>query len=349
MNDILGYTWQGNALSAWLTGLALFAAAAFVLGLVRWVVVRRLSAAAARTATWVDDLVVDLIRRTKDWFIVVVALSVALKGVVVLHTGVASILHGALVIGIMLQIAIWGNGAIKFWVTHYKQSRGGDGTSVATVQGFAFLGRIALGAVLVIATLDFLGVKVTTFVAGLGITGIAIALAVQNVLGDLFAALAIVLDKPFVIGDAIAVDNIEGTVEHVGLKTTRIRSIGGEQVVVANADLLKSRIRNYRRLAERRVVLAFGLPHETDPAIARRVPAMLQDIVEHQEPVRFDRAHLKKIGESSLEYEVVYYVTTPDYLTHMNVQQAINFAVLERFRAEKVSLATLYRLPPIPR
>ncbi len=143
MNDFLGYTWQGNALSAWLTGLALFVAVAFVLGLLRWVVVRRLSAAAARTATWVDDLLVDLVRRTKDWFIVVVALSVALKGVVVLHTGVASILHGALVIGIMLQVAIWGNGAIKFWVMHYKQSRGGDGPSDATVQGFAFLGRIA--------------------------------------------------------------------------------------------------------------------------------------------------------------------------------------------------------------
>jgi len=349
MRDILGWSWQGNTLTAWLTALALFAGTTVVLGLVRWVVVRRLSAAALRTATWVDDLFVDMIRRTKDWFIIIVGLAVAVQGVVVLRPGVASILHGAFTIGVMLQVAIWGNGAIKFWVVHYRQTRGGDGTAVATVQGFAFLGRIALGTVLIVATLDFLGVKVTTFVAGLGITGIAIALAVQNVLGDLFAALAIVLDKPFVIGDAIAVDNIEGTVEHVGLKTTRLRSVGGEQVIVANADLLKSRIRNYRRLAERRVVLVFGLPHETDPGLATRVPGMLQEIVEHQKPVRFDRAHLKKIGESSLEYEVVYFVTTPDYLTHMNVQQAINFAVLERFRSEKVSLATLYRLPPIPR
>src|SRR6476661_8030030 len=345
MNDILGNTWQGNALSAWLTGLALFAGAAFVLGLVRWVVVRRLSAAAARTATWVDDLVVDLIRRTKDWFIVVVALSVAMKGVVVLHSGVASILHGALVIGIMLQVAIWGNGAIKFWVTHYKQSRGGDGTSVATVQGFAFLGRIALGAVLVVATLDFLGVKVTTFVAGLGITGIAIALAVQNVLGDLFAALAIVLDKPFVIGDAIAVDNIEGTVEHVGLKTTRIRSIGGEQVIVSNADLLKSRIRNYRRLAERRVALTFKVAQDTEPAVAARLPAILREIVERQKPIRFDRAHLSRIGDWSLQYEVVYFVLSPDFATHMNIQQQINIDVLERLRLERVRLATPYPAP----
>ena len=346
MHDILAWSWEGNTLNEWLRALALFAGAAFVLGLVRWVVVRRLSIIAARTATWLDDLVVDVVRRTKDWFIVVVALAIGLAGAV-LRPGVVAILHGALTIGVMLQIAIWANGAIKFSVTHYRQSRGGDGSSMGTVQGFAFLARIALGAILLIATLDFLGVKVTTFVAGLGITGIAIALAVQNVLGDLFAALAIVLDKPFVIGDSIAVDNIEGTVEHVGLKTTRIRSTGGEQVIVANADLLRSRIRNFRRLAERRTVLHFGLVHETEPALAARIPGMLQEIVERQKPVRFDRAHLRRIGESSLEYELVYFVTTPDYLVHMNVQQAINLAVLERFRAEGAALATLYRVAPL--
>lgn len=341
----MGWTWQGNTVTAWLTALAFFVGCVVVLGLLRWVVVRRLSAAALRTSTWVDDLVVDVVRRTKDWFIVFVALAVAMKSVVVIHTGVGSIVHGVLTIGIMLQVAIWLNGALGFWVVHYRQTRGGDGASVATVQGFVFLGRIALAAVLLVATLGFLGVNVTTFVAGLGITGIAIALAVQNVLGDLFAALSIVLDKPFVIGDFIVVDNIAGSVEHVGLKTTRIRSIDGEQVVVANADLLKSRIHNYRRLAERRVVLVFRLPHETDPALARRIPGMLQEIVEHQEPVRFDRAHLRAIGEWSLDYELVYFVTTPDYLTHMNVQQAINIAALERFRAEQLSVATMYRLP----
>jgi small-conductance mechanosensitive channel len=349
MHDILGWSWQGNTVKVWLTALVLFAVTVFVLGLLRWVVVRRLSAAALRTATWVDDLLVDGIRRTKEWFIVIVGLMVALKGVVVVHTGVASILHGALVVGVMLQVAIWGNGAIKFAVVHYRQNRGGDGTSMATVQGFAFLGRIALGAVLIVATLGFLGVNVTTFVAGLGITGIAIALAVQNVLGDLFAALSIVLDKPFIIGDFIAVDTISGTVEHVGLKTTRVRSIDGEQVVVANADLLKSRIHNFRRLAERRVVLVFHLTHGTDSLAAARIPAILREIVERQKPVRFDRAHLRTIGDWSLEYELVYFVTSPDYLIHMDIQQAINVAVLERFAAEKVSLATPYLIPALPR
>ena len=348
MHDILRWSWEGNTLARWLQALALFAAATAVLWVIRWLVVRHLSLVASRTATWIDDLLVDVVRRTKPWFIVIVALALASTGVI-LRPEVATIIRGAATIGTMLQIAIWLNGAIKFSVSHYRQSRGGDGTSVATVQGFAFLARLALAAVLMIATLDFLGFKVTTFVAGLGITGIAIALAVQNVLGDLFAALSIVLDKPFVIGDAIAVDNIEGTVEHVGLKTTRIRSSGGEQVIIANADLLKSRIRNFRRLAERRVVLNFNLLHDTDPTLAMRVPGMLQEIVERQKPVRFDRAHLKDVGDWSLEFELVYFVMTPDYLTHMNIQQAINFGVLDRFRAEKVSLATLYRSPPLGR
>ena len=345
MHDVLGWTWQGNTVSAWLTGLGLFAAAAVGLGLLRWVVGRRLSAVAARTATWVDDLLVELVRLTKDWFIVIVGLSVALKGVVMLHSGVAMILHGALVIGMMVQVAIWANGAVRFWVVHYRQNRGGDSSSVATVQGFAFLARIALGAMLIILTLDLLGVQVTTLVAGLGITGIAIALAVQSVLGDLFAALSIVLDKPFVIGDFIVVDNVEGNVEHVGLKTTRIRSIGGEQVIVSNADLLKSRIRNYRRLAERRVALTFKFAQDTDPAVAARLPAILREIVERQKPIRFDRAHLSRIGDWSLQYEVVYFVLSPDFATHMNIQQQINIDVLERCRIERVRLAAPYPAP----
>lgn len=345
MHDVLGWTWQGNTVSAWLTGIGLFAAVAVGLGLLRWVVARRLSAAAARTATWVDDLLVELIRLTKGWFIVIVGVSVALKGVVVLRSGVALILHGALVIGMMIQVAIWANGAIRFWVVHYRQHRGGDGTSVATVQGFAFLARIALGIVLIVLTLDLLGVEVTTLVAGLGITGIAIALAVQSVLGDLFAALSIVLDKPFVIGDFIVVDNVEGNVEHVGLKTTRVRSIGGEQVIIANADLLKSRIRNYRRLAERRVALTFKVAQDTDPAAAIRIPPILREIVERQKPIRFDRAHLSRIGDWSLQYEVVYFVLSPDFTTHMNIQQQIMIDVLERLRVENVKLATPFPAP----
>ncbi|HEX2778093.1 MAG TPA: mechanosensitive ion channel family protein [Gemmatimonadaceae bacterium] len=343
MLDVLDYRWRGNALTDWLTALGLFLGTILVLGAARWVIVRRLSAVAARTANWADDLFVDLARRTRWTFIVLVAIAIALPTLVV-DPAVGRVIHGALVVGAMVQLLLWGNGVISFAVAHYRRSRQGDLTSVATIQGFALLVRIGLVGLVLILTLDLLGFEITTLIAGLGITGVAIALAVQNVLGDLFAAMSIVFDKPFVLGDYIVVDTTEGTVEHVGLKTTRLRSLGGEQIIVSNADLLRSRIRNFRRLAERRVALVFRAPLGTPVALAARIPALLREIVEHQQPVRFDRAHLRGFSDSALEFELVYIVLTPDYNAHMDIQQAINLAVLERFRAEGIEVPGVVRL-----
>ena len=286
-------------------------------------------------------------RRTRWSFIVLVALTIALPSLAV-DPMVAKILHGVLVVVGMVQLLLWGNGVISFAVHNYRRSRQGDLTSVATIQGFALLTRIALVGLVVILALDLLGFQITTLIAGLGITGVAIALAVQSILGDLFAAMSIVFDKPFVVGDYIVVDTTEGTVEHVGLKTTRLRALGGEQVIVSNGDLLKSRIRNFRRLSERRVVLTFASSLETPVTLAARVPALLKEIVERQQPVRFDRAHLRDIGETGLEYELVYIVLTPDYNAHMDIQQAITLAVLERFRAEGVLVPAVYRAVAAP-
>ena len=343
MHGVLDYNWHGNTLATWLTALGLFVGTLVVLGAARWVIVRRLSAIAARTTNWADDLVVDLARRTRWPFIVVVALAIALPTLVI-DPGVQRVIHWVLVLGAMLQLLLWGNGVVSFSVQQYRRSRQGDLTSVATIQGFALLIRIGLAGLVLILTLDLLGFQITTLIAGLGITGVAIALAVQNVLGDLFAAMSIVFDKPFVIGDFIVVDNVSGTVEHVGLKTTRVRSIDGEQVIVSNADLLKSRIRNFRRLAERRVVLVFRASLDTPGPVAARIPALLREIVERQQPVRFDRAHLRGLSDTALEYEVVYIVLTPDYNAHMDIQQAIHLAVLDRFRGEGVVVPAVYRV-----
>lgn len=343
MRGVLRYDWYGNTVTTWLTALGLFVGTLVVLGAARWLIVRRLSAIAARTANWADDLVVDLARRTRWPFIIVVALALALPTLTI-DPAVQRVIHWVLVLGAMLQLLLWGNGVVSFSVQQYRRSRQGDLTSVATIQGFALLIRIGLAGLVLILTLDLLGFQITTLIAGLGITGVAIALAVQNVLGDLFAAMSIVFDKPFVIGDYIVVDATEGTVEHVGLKTTRLRSIGGEQVIISNADLLKSRIRNFRRLVERRVVLVFRTALDTDGAVASRIPAMLRAIVERQQPVRFDRAHLRGISDSALEFELVYIVLTPDYNAHMDIQQAITLAVLERFRADGVAVPAVARV-----
>jgi len=189
-------------------------------------------------------------------------------------------------------------------------------------------------------------VDVTALVAGLGVGGIAVALAVQNILGDLFASFSIVLDRPFVMGDFIIVGDYMGTVEHVGLKTTRIRSLSGEQLVFSNTDLLGSRIRNYKRMAERRVVFSLGVLYQTSPEQLEKIPQMIREIVEAQTPVRFDRAHFKEYGASSLNFEVVYYILDPDYNRYMDIQQAVNLEIYRRFDEEGIEFAyptqTLY-------
>ena len=187
--------------------------------------------------------------------------------------------------------------------------------------------------------LDNLGFNITALVASLGIGGIAVALAVQNILGDIFASLSIALDKPFVIGDFIIVEDVLGTVEYIGLKTTRLRSLSGEQIVFSNVDLLKSRIRNYKRMFERRVVFTIGVVYQTAHATLERIPALVRSIVEQQPKTRFDRAHFKEYGDSALVFEVVYFVLDSDYNIYMDIQQAINLAIFRRFQVKGIEFA----------
>jgi len=171
------------------------------------------------------------------------------------------------------------------------------------------------------------------------VLGSAVALAVQNILGDLFASFSIVLDRPFVMGDFIIVGEHLGTVEHIGLKTTRLRSLSGEQLVFSNTDLLGSRIRNYKRMAERRVVFSLGVLYQTSPEQLEKIPQMIRDIVEAQTPVRFDRAHFKEYGASSLNFEIVYYVLSSDYALYMDIQQRINYQLKSRLDANGIEFA----------
>ncbi|HLF22448.1 MAG TPA: mechanosensitive ion channel family protein, partial [Burkholderiales bacterium] len=163
--------------------------------------------------------------------------------------------------------------------------------------------------------------------------------AVQNILGDIFASLSIALDKPFVIGDFIVVDDALGTVEYIGLKTTRVRSLSGEQIVFSNADLLKRRIRNYKRMAERRVEFRFGVVYGLPSEQLARIPVMVREIVEQQPKTRFDRVHFKEYGDSALVFEVVYSVLDADYNVHMDIRQAINLALYRCFREHGIEFA----------
>jgi small-conductance mechanosensitive channel len=257
-------------------------------------------------------------------------------------------LQYAWMIVLILQIALWANRMITIAVERaFQRSRELNPAGATHLMVAGLVGRIVLWSIAVLVTLDNLGFNITTLMASLGIGGIAVALAVQNILGDIFSSVSIALDKPFVIGDFIVVDTFMGTVEYVGLKTTRIRSLGGEQIIFSNTELLKNRIRNFKRMQERRVLFEFGIAYETSYELVEQLPAMVEEIVTSQElDTRFDRAHFKAYGDSALQFEVVYYVLTADYNRFMDIQQKINLTLLKRFRELGISFAyptrTLY-------
>ncbi|WP_439881485.1 mechanosensitive ion channel family protein [Pontibacter sp. MBLB2868] len=187
--------------------------------------------------------------------------------------------------------------------------------------------------------LDNMGYDLTAVIAGLGVGGIAVALAAQNILGDLFNYFVIFLDKPFEVGDFLVVDDKNGVVEHIGVKTTRIKTLSGEQLVFANSDLTSSRIHNFKRMQRRRIVFTIGVTYQTSYEHLEKIPSVLRAIVQHQKDVEFDRAHFKTYNDSSLDFEVVYYVLNPDYTFYMDTQQAINLAIYREFDSMGVEIA----------
>ena len=336
---VLDAVFYNNTLQAWLIALTVAAAAFIALRLVQRVVVGRLHAMAQRTNTEIDDLIADVIARTRFWFFAVISLWAGAQ-TVALPGRWAQLLHSLLILALLLQTAIWGNGLITFWLERYRRrTLQQDATMATTIAVIGFVSRLLFWVAIVLMALENLGFPIGTLLAGLGVGGIAVALAVQNVLGDLFASLSIVLDKPFLIGDFITIDSFAGTVEHVGLKTTRLRSLTGEQLIFANSDLLKSRIRNYKRMNERRVVFTLGVAYETPVARLEGIPGMIREVVEAQTNVRFDRAHFKEYGAYSLNFEVVYWMLLPDYNLFMDTNQAVNLAIFRRFAAAGIQFA----------
>ena len=319
--------------------MATLGAVYVVLAFGRRLAVHRLGTMAARSATRVDDLGVDLISRTRQYFLFAIALFAATR-LLVLPENARGAIQLLMVAVVLLQAGRWGTGLIGFSVDSYlRRNTEGDAGARATVQAVGYAARFALWSILLITALAAFGIDVTALITGLGIGGIAIALAVQNILGDLFAALAIVLDKPFVVGDSITVDTVNGTVEHVGLKTTRIRSVSGEQIIIANGELLKSRIRNYKRMEQRRVVFNVDLAYDTPPAQLERVPGIIRSLVERQPLVRFERSHLLTLTDSALRFENVYWVMDADYHRYADIQHAINIDLLRQLGTEHITFA----------
>ena len=341
--------WRDNDLQAFAIALGIALAAMIVFYLVRFVAARVLAALSKRTDTALDDIASRVIARTRLWLLVPLAANIGASALD-LHDRLSNALSLVALIGLVIQAGLWATHFITLWLEGKTAARGAaDGETLTALSLVGFAARVAVWAIVLLVALDQMGFNITALVAGLGVGGVAVALAVQNILGDLFASLSIVLDKPFVVGDFIVVDQLRGTVERVGVKTTRLRSLDGELLVFSNADLLKSRIRNFKRMNDRRIAFTVGVTYETATEKLAAIPVMLREAVEANARTRFDRAHFKEFGDSALVFEVVYFVLDPDFNTYMDIQQAINFAILERFRRDGISIAyptrTLHLVP----
>ncbi len=341
VTDVLGHDIFGNTLSAWL-GAALTASITLLITLVlRRVLVSRLGALAARTTNHVDDMVVDMLKETRTWVLVAFAVLVALSPLRFTST-IERVIAPSLRLVVLWQLAVWLVSGVTFWIRQQLEHRTGthDRTSVAMISAMGVGAKVLIWLLIFLTALkSVFGVDITALITGLGVSGIAIALAVQNILGDLLAALAIVFDKPFDVGDSIGVDNVSGTVERIGLKTTHIRSVTGEQIVMGNSDLLKSRLRNFKRMHQRRALFTLDVPFDTGPDVLAKIPSMLEQIITAQPKVRFDRSHIASFTESAVRIETVYYLLDPDYKLYMDTQQAINLDILRVFNTEQLRFA----------
>jgi small-conductance mechanosensitive channel len=327
----------GNTLNDYILAFIIFVLAIAIFKLVQWLVLRQLDRIAQRTRTDLDDTFVKMANSAKPPFYIFLAFWLSLQFLAI--TGIADKLFtGILIIWAVYQVVIAAGIFIED-LLFKRFTSDGDPTTQSALKILTNLAKGAIWGLGIILMLSNLGVDVTSLVAGVGIGGIAIAFALQGILSDLFASFSIYFDKPFEVGDFIIVGSTLGVVKHIGIKSTRIQSLWGEEIVVSNQELTTARIQNYKKMEERRVQFGFRIRLDTPYEKLVEVSNWIREAVERQEHIRFDRAHFKAFGESSLEFEVVYYVLSPDYNQYMDIQQAINFALVERLRREGVYLA----------
>jgi len=336
-----------NRVQDYLLAAGTMAAIILILTLVKKLLLGRLAKFAAKTSSDLDDFLVDLLGSIGFPVFAVVAVFLATTPLV-LSAAASNFIRGVLVIVVALQAILMAQAAVNYGVTkaYKRRMRPDDPSTEAMIKSTVGFLRWVLWLLGVIFVLDNLGVNISALVAGIGIGGIAVAMASQAILGDLFGALSIFLDKPFEIGDFIIVDDYMGTVEHIGVKTTRIRSLSGEQLVLSNSDLTKSRIKNYKRMNSRRIVFKIGVVYQTSIDKVQKIPVLVKDIFKATEGVRLDRVHFQSFGDFALIYEIVYYVLSADYNVYMDKQQEINFALMKTFAQEGIEFAyptqTLY-------
>ncbi len=350
LESILGQNLLGNRVRDWALALAAFLATFTILPLLKTFVASRLRRVSRDGMPTGLELASLLVSRTTSLFLWVAALWIGQR-FLSLPPRIEQLSKVLIVLVVWMQVGVWAIAALRFALERKRaRSELADAGLSGSLDIILFVARLVIFAIVLLLALDNLGINITALVAGLGIGGIAIALAVQTILSDLLASLSIAMDKPFVVGDVLRIDDYEGKVEHIGIKSTRLRSVSGEQIILANADVLKSRVRNLGRMPERRVLVNFGIDYATSQEALDRLAHLVESAIRTEQGVRFEYCWLKGFGESGLNFECCYFLIGPLGGRVLAIQDGINRRILRAFAESGIRFAhpmrTVVSRPP---
>lgn len=337
-NEFIEKTLFHNTLREYLFSILTLAVLIAVIYIIRIIFIKRLENWAASTTNTFDDFIIMHIKKTLTPVLIAGSFILSVKNLVIspVMTKIIYFAGITILVGMCLKFFM---SVIDYMIDSYLKKSNANEARKRSLKWVVITAKILLTGVALIILLDNMGVKISALVAGLGIGGVAVAFASQAILGDLFSFFVILFDRPFEIGDFIVVDDLMGTVEYVGIKTTRVRSIGGEELVFSNTTLTNARVRNYKRMAHRRVVFKLGVTYQTSLNNVKEIPEIIKEIISSESNVSFDRAHFFSYGDFALIYEVVYNVLNSDYNKYMDIQQNINFKIKEEFDKRKIDFA----------
>lgn len=337
--EFLSTRYFGNPVSDYLYAAVVFGVTLAALYLLRRVVLARLRELAKRTATDLDDLLIDLVYAIKAPEYHLLALYAAVR-YLELPPALHKVLFAVILVVVSVRAVSLAQRLLDYWLEKFAADRYTDQAVRETVLKSArVVFKTLLWVAAVIFILSNLGVNVSAALAGLGIGGVAVALAAQAILGDLFNFFVILLDKPFKIGDFVILDDMMGTIEHIGLKSTRVRSLGGELIIISNSRMLTGGLRNYKAMNQRRVVFKTGVTYQTPITKLRRVPELIKEAVSSVPETKFDRSNLQAYGAYSIDFETVYYVTVADYNVYAADHEAVLLKIGEAFAREGIEFA----------
>ena len=340
LQQILNYSFGGNLVSQYLIALGVFVLAIIVLKIFKNVGIKKLKKLADHTRAEFDDILIGFIESVGWLFYFILALDLALR-FIQLPEIIGKIVYYLTIIIVIWYVVKAVQEAINFGAQKIisKRQKEDEKFEPANLNLLAKILKGIVWMIAVILILQNLGYNISALVAGLGIGGVAIAFALQNILGDIFASFSIYFDKPFQVGDFIIVGNDMGIVKNIGIKSTRIQTLQGQELVVSNKELTETRVNNYKQMEKRRITFGFGVEYETPTEKLKKIPQIVKDIIDNIKLADLDRVHFKEFGDFSLDYEVVYYLATSDYNKYMDTQQEINLTLKQEFEKQGIVFA----------